>query len=345
MTQMSKRERVNAALRGVEVDQVPVAAWRHFVPEERSPDTLAAISLRFFQDYDWDWLKINPRATYYAEAWGNMYDFDDYTGVQPRLLSSPLDTPAALERITPVSPTEGVFAEHIDLVKRIRADIGDAHCIQTIFSPLSVLSYLIATPNAQTPEETRASRYNGLRHLIAENPAGLQAALRSIADTLGGYAAACVEAGASGIFFAIVRLAREGVLTRDEYETFGRPYDLQVINAVKDATFNMIHICGEQAYFDIAADYPVHAINWATVGQQNPTLAEGQQRTRLAVIGGVDEVGVLQSGSPDDVISAARQSLHHTGGRHALLSPGCSVAMDTPMENLHALRHAAEPAT
>jgi uroporphyrinogen decarboxylase len=119
---------------------------------------------------------------------------------------------------------------------------------------------------------------------------------------------------------------------------------MTVLNAVKDASFNMVHICGPQAYFDIAADYPVHAINWATVGQQNPTLAQGQQRTPLAVVGGVDEVGVLQHGSPDDVISAARKALGATNGRRVLLSPGCSVAMDTPTANLQALRQAAEPA-
>ena len=44
------------------VDRVPVAAWRHFIPGERSVDALAAASLKHFEDFDWDWLKLNPRA-------------------------------------------------------------------------------------------------------------------------------------------------------------------------------------------------------------------------------------------------------------------------------------------
>ena len=41
MTQFSKRERVDAALKGELVDRVPVSAWRHFIPAELSPETLA----------------------------------------------------------------------------------------------------------------------------------------------------------------------------------------------------------------------------------------------------------------------------------------------------------------
>lgn len=344
MTQMSKRERVTAALQGAAVDRVPVSAWRHFVPEERTAATLSDISLRFFHAFDWDWLKVNPRATYYAEAWGNQYDFDDYQGTQPRLLGGPLATPADLGRIQPVSPTAGVFGEHLEVLRLVKAGIGEAHFIQTVFSPLSVLSYMVVPATNLTPEQTREARYDGLRRLLTENPEGVHAALAAMAATLAGYAAACLEAGASGIFFALVRVAREGVLTREQYSTFGQPYDLQVLAAVQGAPFNLLHICGPQAYIDLVTDYPVHALNWATVGQQNPTLAEMQARTNLAVIGGVDEENVLMDGTPDAVIAQARASLQATSGSKVLLSPGCSIDMETPPANLHALRQAAEPA-
>lgn len=93
MAQLSKRERVDAALKGERVDRVPVSAWRHFLDEENNPDTLAAVTLKHFHDFDWDWIKVNPRATYYAEAWGNRYDFNDYDSVLPRLIEGPLNRP------------------------------------------------------------------------------------------------------------------------------------------------------------------------------------------------------------------------------------------------------------
>src|SRR5512145_2236574 len=162
MAQLSKRERVDAALRGTAVDRVPVSAWRHFIPEERDTAALAEASLHFFRTFDWDWLKVNPRATYYAEAWGNQYNFDDYERVIPRRVAGPFDHPDGLERITPLNPTDDVFGEQLVLLRRIKAGIGNAHFIQTIFSPLSVLAFLVDRP-ATAPQSPEAQ----LRQLIA----------------------------------------------------------------------------------------------------------------------------------------------------------------------------------
>ncbi len=340
---LTKRERVDAALAGGEVDRVPVSAWRHFIPEETSPATLAEAHLRFLSTYDWDWLKVNPRATYYAEAFGNQYDLGSYTGVIPRFVSGPLGSAADLRKIQPVSPTGGAFGEQLQLLELIRRGIGDAHFIQTVFSPLSVLAFLGARPTGNsTPAEVTAAQPAAVRRLIDEDPAGVHAALGAIAETLAGYARAAVEAGASGLFYAIVRLAREGVLTEEEYATFGKPYDLKVLGAVRGAPFSMLHICGSKVYFDQATDYPVQAINWAAVGQGNPSVGEALRKTRLALVGGVDETGALARGDAARVAADARDAIEATGGRRLLLAPGCSIAMSTPESGLRALRAAAE---
>jgi uroporphyrinogen decarboxylase len=342
MTQLSKRERVEAALHGAPVDRVPVSAWRHFIPEERQAEPLARASLKHFYDFDWDWLKVNPRATYYAEAWGNRYDYGQYDGVLPRLIEGPLNSPADLAKIEPVHPTSGVFAEQLELVRQIKAGIGDAHFLQTVFSPLSVLAFLIARPAHHTVAEALQAQYDGLQHAMQVDPQGVHAALQAITATLAQYAAATVEAGASGIFFAIVRLARQGILTEAQYAEFGKPYDLQVLQAVQGAPFNLLHICGPAVYFDAVSDFPVHAVNWATIGQHNPTVDEAGRRIPQAVMGGVDEVGTLHHGTPEQVIAEAQAAIRATGGRHFLLTPGCGASGDVPQANLHALRRAAE---
>jgi uroporphyrinogen decarboxylase len=167
-------------------------------------------------------------------------------------------------------------------------------------------------------------------------------ALSVIADVLAAYAAAAVDAGASGIFFAIVKLARQGVLSESEYARFGRPYDLRVLQAVQGAPFNLLHVCGPQVHFDSMLDYPVHAINWATLNQNNPTVGSAQCLTQRALIGGVDELSTLQTGTPDHVIAEAQVAIRATGGRRFLLAPGCGTRMDVPAANLHALRRAVE---
>ena len=343
MPQLTKRERVDAALKGEAVDRVPVSAWRHFIADERQPDTLARASLRHFYDFDWDWLKVNPRATYYAEAWGNRYNYGLYDGVLPRLISGPIESPADLEKIEAVKPTNGVFAEQLELVQQIKAGIGGAHFLQTIFSPLSVLAFIVARPRANNFEAAAQAQQADVRRFIAANPQGAHIALNNIAATLAKYAAATVDAGASGLFFAIVKLARQGMLTEAEHEEFGKPYDLQVLQAVQGAPFNLLHICGPQVYFESALQYPVHAINWAAVGQYNPTIGEASQLALQTLVGGVDELGALQNGTPEQVIKEAQAAIRATGGRHFLLTPGCGTSVDVPNANLHALRYAVEP--
>jgi uroporphyrinogen decarboxylase len=341
MSQLSKRERVEAALKGERLDRVPVSAWRHFIPEEGRPETLAAASLKDFNEFDWDWLKVNPRATYYAEAWGNRYDFADYASVLPKLIDGPLNSPADLEKIGPVAATSGVFAEQLELVKLIKAGIGGAHFLQTVFSPLSVLAFLTARPKEHTAQAEVQAQYDSIRQYIHENPKGAHEALGNIASTLAQYAAATVNAGASGLFFAIVKLAREGVLTEAEFEEFGKPYDLIVLKAVQGAPFNLLHTCGPKVYFDLVKDYPVEALNWASVGQHNPSVGDAKERVPYALVGGVDEDGVLQTGTPQQVTEEAVAAIKATGGKHFLLTPGCGTH-DIPTENLLALRKAAD---
>ncbi|HEU5102493.1 MAG TPA: uroporphyrinogen decarboxylase family protein [Roseiflexaceae bacterium] len=342
MSQLTKRERVTAALRGEPVDRPPVAAWRHFIPEERGAEALAAAHLRFFEVFDWDWLKVNPRATYYAEAWGSRYDYDHYNGVLPRQLRTPVASAADLAAITPRSPSVGVFEEQLDLLYRIKDSIGDAPFVQTVFSPLSVLTFLIAHADDPAGEAGLPVRFERLRSLLHEHPQEVHGALSAIAETLAGYATASVDAGASGIFFAIVRLARAGVLSELEYAAFGRPYDLQVLQAVQGAPFNLLHVCGPQVYFDLVSDYPVQAINWAAIGQDNPTMGQARKRTTKALVGGIDEHGVVQHGTPEQVADAARAAIADAGRGGLLLAPGCGVATDVPAANLHALRAAVE---
>ena len=47
MRQMSRRERIQAAINRQPVDRVPYAVWRHFPVVDRSPAGLAQATLRF----------------------------------------------------------------------------------------------------------------------------------------------------------------------------------------------------------------------------------------------------------------------------------------------------------
>ena len=68
--QMTRWERVGAALEGGELDRPPVSAWRHFYRRETTAHGLADAMLAFQREHGWDFMKVNPRASYHSEDWG-----------------------------------------------------------------------------------------------------------------------------------------------------------------------------------------------------------------------------------------------------------------------------------
>ena len=58
MAEMTKRERVQAALAGKMVDRMPVAFWRHWPMDDQNAESLARVALDFYHRYDFDFIKI-----------------------------------------------------------------------------------------------------------------------------------------------------------------------------------------------------------------------------------------------------------------------------------------------
>ena len=329
---MTKRERVRAALRGRPVDRVPAGFWWHDFLREWSAEGLAEAMLEQARTYDFDYLKVNPRATYYAEAWGCTFSPPDDALRQPEPKTFVVHEATDLQSIRPVDGTGGPFAEQLEALRLIRRELGpDLPFVQTVFSPLSVVGRL-------TPERQQVRRW------MNDAPDVLHSALAAVAETLAAYARACLAAGADGIFFATTEWATYDALTDELYNAFGRPHDLRVLEAAAGAEFNVLHVCRPKNMLAALLDYPAVAVNWAMHAPGNASLGDAQQKTALAVMGGVDERHALLAGTPDDVRAQVREALRQTGGRRFLLAPGCSIAPNTPPENLRAAVEAARGA-
>ncbi len=327
---MNKKERVDAALRGDAVDRVPASMWGHDFEREWNPNTLAEAMVESFTRYDWDYMKVNPRACYHVEGWGVKVRPSGEKYKAPVFEDTPIRSSSDWKRIRPLEPDQGALGEQLRALQIINHSVGyDAYFTQTIFCPLGVAHYL-AGNNKQAVLNT-----------IREDRNAMHAALRVITETFTTYAIACLEEGASGIFYATNGWASEGLLTADQYREFGEQYDLEFLDAIKSRSkFNILHNCGTRIYFDLLASYPVQAISWATTLEGNPDLAEGKRRSGKAVMGGISEKTTLKDGSPDQVQEEVAKALEQTGGRHFLLAPGCSIPPETPAKNLEAIRRA-----
>ena len=54
-------------------DRPPVGAWGHTYREEWSPSDLAAMTVERARRFGWDFVKFQPRASCFAEAFGSVY--------------------------------------------------------------------------------------------------------------------------------------------------------------------------------------------------------------------------------------------------------------------------------
>ena len=335
---MSKSNRVFAALRGQEVDRVPASAWWHDFLREWSPEGLAQATLEAYRKYDWDFIKVNPRASYYAEDWGSRFRPSGQPDRAPELIEPAIKSPEQLRRIQPLDAAQGAYGEQLAALAIIARDLkGEAPFIQTVFSPLAVMSRL-----------TGATAL--VQQFMREYRDDLLAALDAVTDTLAAYARACLEQGASGIFFATVEWGSADNISAEDYDRFARPFDLRVLGAVQSAPFNVLHVCRQNNHLRRLLDYPVSAFHWAApTGRQdahsasNPSLADIAAHTDRAIMGGVSLDSIAIGGSAAEVAAEARHAIEETGGRRFLLAPGCSISPQTPEPHIRAMLEAARP--
>jgi uroporphyrinogen decarboxylase len=320
---MTKRERVLAALHGDAVDRVPLSFWLHNFAAENAAGTLAAETIRLARLFDWDFLKPQSRAQCFAEMWGLTYRPSTERAVPYTVTRAPVETAADLARLAVADPRQGALGEQLAALGLIRAAVGsDVPIIWTVFSPFMVVPFLLRGGHEQAVAIART------------DPKAMEHALGVIAETLQGYARACLAAGADGLFYA-TNLATEDLISVAECRRFQRPFDLPVLAAVQDAPFNLLHVCGSRVHFDEFTDYPVTAFSWATV-PGNPSLAAGRRRTGRAVVGGVPAKPQIASMTEDAVAARARAAIAEMQGRGLLLGPDCSINPDTPEALLHA---------
>ncbi len=329
MTEMTKRERVRAALSGQAVDRAPASLWGHDFLREWSNDELVGATCEQYETYDWDFIKINPRWTMFPEAWGAVYA-PPADQSNPTMISPALNELDELHEVVSVHAERGVFGEHIDATRLVAArTAGEVDVVQTVFSPMSVVSLMFGHPRA-------------FKQAAREAPAAVHSAIARVTETIIGYSRANLRAGASGVFYAPLQWASNDIAAPDFYREFGRPYDLQVLDAIRDAEFNILHVCHTNNMLRDLLDYPVHAFNWDDRHETNAGLAEIWSATDKAVMGGVSRSGLGELSAA--AIQAQAAEAASIGDTRLFISGGCSIPPHTPHENRQAVAAGARGA-
>lgn len=322
---MTGRERVKAAIGMGVADRPPVGAWGHTYREEWSPQDLAMITVQRARQFGWDFVKFQPRASSFAEAFGSVYKPAGHRMKGPVLLSAAVPDLESWSSLQLVNPK--VLDDQLESIGIVARELGpDVPVIQTVFSPITIGGYLVGKSQSRIVRELR------------KHPDVVRPALDRIADALVDFSRRSVEAGAAGIFYAISGYAGRGVMPEAVYRELVLPYDVSVLSRLPaEAWFNVVHLCGSNLNFGLAREMPAQVVSWSIHNQGNPSLAEGRTLSGRAVMGGLGQRASLLYGSPPEVEAEARRAVAETGGRGLLLAPGCSVPPRAKDINLAAM--------
>jgi uroporphyrinogen decarboxylase len=277
-------------------------------------------------------VKLQPRATCFAEAFGSVYRPAAVAGRGPELVRAAVRSASDWAGLPQADGTAPPLAEQVEALRLVAEGVGeDVPVLQTVFSPLTVAGYLAGEDKRRVVDELRGG----------SGP--LRSALDRIADALADFARRSASAGAAGIFYAISGYASEDLWPLDEYERLVVDSDLRVLDGLSEwSWFDVLHLCGPRVHFDLTGRLPSRAVSWSVHEPGNPSLPEGRDRAGRSAMGGVDHLRTLPAGDARSVREEVAEAVRATRGTGVLIAPGCSVPVTVGEENLEAMMDAAK---
>lgn len=323
--QMTKRERIQAAIAGDPVDRVPYSLWSHLPMIDLDPVKNAEHTYDFYKKYDVDILKTMNNGMYSVEDFGAKTDFSDIPkGGVAKITDTPVKEPEDWLKIEPVSVNEGALAREQRYLKLLLDKTkGEVPVIFTVFSPLT-------TANKLCPSM--------MDHIRQGHGDKVKQALKAITETTCGLVQRVIELGADGIFFA-TQLSSYNLTEESFYREYGMPYDLAVL-AASSGWCNVLHGHGKNIMFPLLRKYPVQIFNWHA-WESLPDIAEAQLMTGKCIMAGLERMDITEH-HKNEIEYQIYETLKETGGRKVILSPGCVIRYPLDEEMLSFVRKAKE---
>ncbi len=316
---MKPIERIEALLAGKKLDTPAVNLWKHFPPYDESPKELVRKTIQFQERFNWDFVKVTYQGLFSIQDWGSQIKWPERDSQWPETCSKvgvatdfSIKGETDWKNLNVLSMDQGSMADSIlaakEIVKRFK---GEAPVVVTVFNPL-----------------TTAVKMSGDKMFdhMRQNPSVFKKGLETIMETTINYVKELVNIGADGIFFAN-QLGSYDKMSLKEYEEFGRPYDLQILDVTKDKMwFNIMHMHGAEPMFELMEKYPVQAINWHD-RLVDVSLKDGARMSDKILIGGVDEFKILNDANEEELMAHFKDALEQAGDKRVILGPGCCVPL------------------
>lgn len=341
-TTMTSRELVQRALRGEAAPRPAVGPLAvHYVARiggaslrdyTLRSEVLADCVIRYHRKFQPDAVWVSSDTWVNVHAMGAAVDFPDEDQPMGGMGEPLIRTAADIDLIPPPDPaTQARWPLMLDALRRVRKELGPDVFVVACFDQFPFSMACAAMGMERVMVE------------VMDNPALVRRLMERCEDYTVAYACALADAGADLLSGG----ASAGALLGPKlYREIALPFEQQAISRIKAKTGLPVslHMCGRAT--SVLAD----------LVQSGADVLELDQRTDMrdacrilpretAIWGNIDPVAVLAQGTPGEVVRAANkfvEILSDAGHRRFVLSSGCTLAMETPDENLHALIDAAK---
>ena len=302
---MDKRDRVKAAIRKEPVDRVPASFSLHFPRDKAFGDAAVKAHLDFYRDTDVDILKIMNENL--VPLIGEFSSASDWKKV-----------PAYNRR-------SRFITEQLDLVKRLRDAEPDAYVLTTVHG---VCASTIHTLEANYGYEPVRRIFAGQ---MRSDPQQFIDARARISDAMCELAAACIELGCDGVYYAALG-GESRFYTDGEFDIAVKPFDLKILSAVREAGGDVfLHICKDGLNMERYRDYGAYSdvVNWG-VYEAPFSLEDGRAMfPDAAIMGGLrNRSGVLVDGTEEEIAREVRKVISGFGKTGFILGADCTLPTD-----------------
>lgn len=340
---MTSRELVRRAIRGEPVPRPavgPLASHYHarvggvtLRDYTLHAEVLADCVIAYWRKFQPDAVWMSSDTWVNAHAMGAPVAFPDNNQPMGGTGEPLIQRAEDIDRIPPPDPTsQGRWPIMIEALRRIRRALPEVFVIGCFDQyPFSLGCAVMGLERMMTA--------------AVEEPALVRKLLARCADYTVAYACALADAGADMLSGGASPAA---LLGPKLYRELALPFEQEVIARIRERTRLPVslHMCGRAT--PILADMARSGADVLELDQ----LTDMHDACRIvppqiAIWGNLDPVAVLAQGTPEDVTRAATaflETMRQAGRTRFVLSSGCTLAMETPDENLHALIRAAKGA-
>ena len=295
------------------------------------PKTLADCVVQYYETFRPDavWLSADTWVT--AQAMGAEVDFVGDNQPMGGVGAPRVRTAADIDRIPPSDPSsQGRCPLMLEALERIRESIGGEAFVVACFDqhPFSLACALMGIDQV-------------MLKLIDDRPM-IEALMERCLEYGSAYALALADAGADMLSGGD---SPAGLIGPRQYRQVALPFEKRLITHLKTSCDLPVslHICGNAT--GILSDMAASGADVLELDHQTD-LAEACRIVGpdVAIWGNLDPVGILTRGGVEQVRRATREliaAVEACGCRRFVLSSGCTLAVETPPENLHAMFEAA----